>query len=90
MKIFAPADPLLLLEYQTLDSSFRKLPGRTKATMAQLEDRNRDKEVFKRQLARLCRENASIRQFIDSRVAEINDTAGADKLLRTVIQNSLL
>lgn len=79
LKIFDPADPLLL-EYQTLDGSFRKLPERTTATMAHREDRNRDKEVFKRQLARLCRDNAPIRQFIDSRVAEINGTADTDKL----------
>ncbi|WAK00332.1 malto-oligosyltrehalose synthase [Methylobacter sp. YRD-M1] len=83
LKIFDPTDPLLL-EYQTLDGSFRKLPDRTTATTAHREERNRDKEVFKRQLARLCREKASIRQFIDSRVAEINDrpdaAAGIDKL----------
>lgn len=83
LKIFNPADPLLL-EYQTLDSSFRKLPDRTTATPAHREERNHDKEVFKRQLARLCREKASIWQFIDSRVAEINDrtddAADTDKL----------
>jgi (1->4)-alpha-D-glucan 1-alpha-D-glucosylmutase len=74
---FDASDPLLL-EYQTLDSSFGKLPERTTATPAQREDRNRDKEVFKRQLARLCSDNASIKQFIDSCVAKINDSA--DKL----------
>lgn len=79
LEIFDAADSLFL-EYQTLENSFNKLPDRVTATPAQREGRNRDKEVFKRQLARLCRDNASIQRFLENRVAEINQAADADKL----------
>lgn len=66
------ADDPVLHEYQTLDNSFGKLPAYTEVRPESNNERTRDKEVFKKQLARLCIENAQLTQFIRFRLAEIN------------------
>ncbi|MBE0435166.1 MAG: malto-oligosyltrehalose synthase [Methylomicrobium sp.] len=66
------ADDPVLHEYQTLDNSFGKLPAYTEITPESIDERTRDKEVFKKQLARLCLENARLTLFIRSRITEIN------------------
>ncbi|MDD5267211.1 MAG: malto-oligosyltrehalose synthase [Methylococcales bacterium] len=75
LNAFAPGDPVFL-EFQTIDNSFSKLPLRTQTTEEKIEERKRDKEVFKKHLARLCLDSLPINRFIAFRVAEINRTAG--------------
>lgn len=71
---FRQDDPALL-EYQTLDNSFSKLPMRTESSAEKIEERARDKEVFKKQLARLCSDNPALTRFVESRVKQINREA---------------
>ena len=58
------ADDQVFMEYQTVDNSFSKLPLRTDRAEEKLEERKRDKEVFKKQLAKLYGENM-LRVFED-------------------------
>lgn len=70
-----------LAEYQTLENSFSKLPQRTENSPQKIEERARDKEVFKKQLARLCAETVELANFVQSRVATINrETSGRGEL----------
>ncbi|MGR9037003.1 MAG: alpha-amylase family glycosyl hydrolase, partial [Gammaproteobacteria bacterium] len=75
LNCFAPDDPVLS-EYRTIDNSFSKLPLRTETSEEKIEERKRDKEVFKKQLAALCENNLPVFQFIAYRVAEINQLPG--------------
>lgn len=68
---FDPSDPVHL-EYQTLDNSLSKLPLRSEISPEKREERARDKEVFKKQLAKLCVENPLLGHFIEQQVAQIN------------------
>lgn len=72
---FAPDDPVFL-EYQTLENSFSKLPSRIETAEEKKEERNRDKEVFKKHLARLCANSRNIIDFIHFRVDEVNRLTG--------------
>ncbi len=65
-----------LLEYQTLLTAFRNLPGRERQTVARLEERRRDKETHKKRLAELAARCPPIREFIEDNVATINGTPG--------------
>nr|WP_305906989.1 malto-oligosyltrehalose synthase [Methylomarinum sp. Ch1-1]MDP4519705.1 malto-oligosyltrehalose synthase [Methylomarinum sp. Ch1-1] len=69
---FFDTDDPVLLEYQTLDNSFSKLSPHSEVSMEATDERNRDKEVFKNQLARLCADHPSLIQFIKLRMADIN------------------
>ncbi|MGZ5052555.1 MAG: malto-oligosyltrehalose synthase [Methylobacter sp.] len=77
------------LEYQTLDNSFSKLPARTETTEEKIDERKRDKEVFKRQLARLCADSPGILRFIEARVADINNVVGEDGELHALLEQQV-
>jgi (1->4)-alpha-D-glucan 1-alpha-D-glucosylmutase len=64
------------LELQNLITSFADLPGREETDPLQIEMRNRNKEVLKRLLARLCREVAEIAVFIEENVLFFNGEPG--------------
>lgn len=66
------ADDPVLPEFQTLENSFNKLPPRSHTGPENIEERARDKEVFKTQLARLCTDNACLPRFIERRIEYIN------------------
>jgi (1->4)-alpha-D-glucan 1-alpha-D-glucosylmutase len=85
---FAADDPVFL-EYQTLGNSFSKLPLRTEATDEKKEERRRDKEVFKKQLARLCADNPPLLRFIALRVAEINRSGGEDSEMHALLEQQV-
>jgi (1->4)-alpha-D-glucan 1-alpha-D-glucosylmutase len=87
-KIFATDDPVFL-EYQTLDNSFSKLPLRTETTPEKIEERGRDKEVFKKNLARLCGGNPKIVRFIVYRVAEINRSGSETGELHALLEKQV-
>ncbi|MDD5319289.1 MAG: malto-oligosyltrehalose synthase [Methylococcales bacterium] len=83
------ADDPVLLEYQTIDNSFSKLPLRTETAKEKIEERKRDKEVFKKHLARLCADGLSIIGFITFRVAEINRIAGDSGELHALLEQQV-
>ncbi|MDD5462264.1 MAG: malto-oligosyltrehalose synthase [Methylococcales bacterium] len=85
---FAADDPVFL-EFQTINNSFSKLPLHTETTDEKIEERNRDKEVFKRHLARLCADNLSIIGFITFRVAEVNRIAGERGELHALLEQQV-
>jgi (1->4)-alpha-D-glucan 1-alpha-D-glucosylmutase len=85
---FAADDPVFL-EYQTINNSFSKLPLHTEITAEKIEERNRDKEVFKRHLARLCADNLSITGFITFRIAEVNRVAGDNSELHALLEQQV-
>jgi (1->4)-alpha-D-glucan 1-alpha-D-glucosylmutase len=87
-KTCAPDDPVFL-EYQTLDNSFSKLPLRTETTEEKKEERRRDKEVFKKHLARLCADNPPILRFIAYRVAEINRSGGESSEMHALLEKQV-
>lgn len=64
------------LELQNLISSFDNLPDRQKRSDERNQVRQRDKEVSKRILARLCREVPEVRQFIEENVILFNGEPG--------------
>jgi (1->4)-alpha-D-glucan 1-alpha-D-glucosylmutase len=71
-------DHLLQLEYQSLVTSFEKLPPHTAANLRRMVERRRDATVFKQHLCNLCAENAFVAEFIERRVAAINEAAGTE------------
>lgn len=85
---FAADDPVFL-EYQTLDNSFSKLPLRSETTEEKIEERKRDKEVFKKHLAGLCANNPSIIRFIAFRVAEINSVTSESGELHALLEQQV-
>jgi len=85
---FAADDPVFL-EYQTLDNSFSKLPSRNETTEEKIEERKRDKEVFKKHLARLGADNPPIIKFIAVRVAEINAMASESGELHALLEQQV-
>ena len=64
-------DPLFH-EFQTLITAFENLPKRWETNEERVEARMRDKEVQKRQLARLCRQAEEIKQFVEENVVLFN------------------
>jgi (1->4)-alpha-D-glucan 1-alpha-D-glucosylmutase len=87
-KTFAADDPVFL-EYQTLENSFSKLPQRTETTEDKKEERNRDKEVFKKHLARLCADNTKVLRYIEARLDEINRSAGESSELHALLEQQV-
>lgn len=65
-----------LLELQTLLSSFANLPDRRTTEAEQKKTRQRNKEVLKRLLARLCRETPEIVTFVRENVILFNGEKG--------------
>ncbi|WP_020563933.1 malto-oligosyltrehalose synthase [Methylosarcina fibrata] len=87
-KTFAADDPVFL-EYQTLENSFSKLPQRTETTEEKKEERNRDKEVFKKHLARLCADNPPVLRHIEARLDEINRSVGESSELHALLEQQV-
>ncbi|MGR9087242.1 MAG: malto-oligosyltrehalose synthase [Gammaproteobacteria bacterium] len=85
MSAFAADDPVLL-EFQTLENSFGKLPLRTEATEQKKGERCRDKEVFKKLLARLCEDNPTILDYLSRRVAGFNRPEGENSPLHALLE----
>ena len=73
-----------LLEFQSLMTAFRNLPGRDEVSNDRIAERNRDKEINKRRLAELCRRSPEISAHISRIVESINgnpnDPASFDSL----------
>lgn len=88
LSYFAADDPAFL-EYQTIDNSFSKLPLCTDRTEEKIEERKRDKEVFKKQLAKLCADSPALIEFIALRVAEINRIAGDSGELHALLEQQV-
>ncbi len=88
LNAFASDDPVFL-EYQTIDNSFSKLPLRTETTEEKIDERKRDKEVFKKHLARLCTDSPPIIRFISFRVAEINRITGDSGELHALLEQQV-
>ncbi|MGR8952282.1 MAG: malto-oligosyltrehalose synthase, partial [Gammaproteobacteria bacterium] len=85
---FAPDDQVFL-EYQTLENSFSKLPPRTETAEEKRDERKRDKEVFKKHLARLCADSPEIIGFIHLRVSEINRHTGDSGALHDLLEKQV-
>ncbi|HEY8157321.1 MAG TPA: malto-oligosyltrehalose synthase [Methylobacter sp.] len=85
---FAADDPIFL-EYQTIDNSFSKLPLCTDRAEEKIEERKRDKEVFKKHLAKLCAESPQLMEFIGFRVTEINRMAGEASELHALLEQQV-
>lgn len=64
------------LEFQSLIASFANLPGREENDEERITMRNRNKEVLKRLLARLCREVVEIATFIEENLIFFNGEPG--------------
>ncbi|MDY0226176.1 MAG: malto-oligosyltrehalose synthase [Desulfomicrobium apsheronum] len=64
------------LELQNLLSSFANLPGRQEFDPEQRRTRQRNKEVLKRLLARLCRETPQVGACIEENVLRMNGEPG--------------
>ncbi len=65
-----------LLEYQSIRTAIRHLPGPSETEPAKVAERNREKEVIKRRLAALTQDSAPVRDFIEQNVALFNGKAG--------------
>lgn len=65
----------VLDEFASLVTAFRNLPGRDKAEAERRIERNRDKEVHKRRLARIVTDCAPLARAIDAAVRGINGSA---------------
>jgi len=72
------------LAFQSLVTAFSHLPARTESCAEKMAERARDKEIHKRQLAKLYARNADIAAFVDEQLAELNrepgDVTSADRL----------
>ncbi len=88
LNYFAADDPVFL-EYQTIDNSFSKLPLCTDRSEEKIEERKRDKEVFKRQLAKLCADSSALVAYIDARIAEVNRIAGESGELHALLEQQV-
>jgi (1->4)-alpha-D-glucan 1-alpha-D-glucosylmutase len=60
------------LEFESLITSFRNLPGREEVLSQRIAERNRDKEIHKRRLAELCARAPEITSCIRARTRTIN------------------
>jgi len=65
-----------LLEYQSILTACRNLPGSTVTDSAKVLERFREKEVIKRRLAVLASENTEVRTFINENLVRMNGTSG--------------
>lgn len=78
-----PSDEVTRQDFLSLLDAFDALPAARPAAPATLELRDRDKEVNKRRLARLCERDPAMREYIDARLAGINgarDEKGAQAI----------
>ena len=61
-----------VLEFRSIITGLEHLPGRTELEPEKVEERQREKEVLKLRMRRLCEQSASIREFVERNVAEFN------------------
>ncbi|HEX6005943.1 MAG TPA: malto-oligosyltrehalose synthase [Burkholderiales bacterium] len=66
----------LLAEYRTLVTAFGHLPPREAQAREAIAERQRDKDVHKQQLARLCAASGALAAAIEERVRELNGVPG--------------
>ena len=71
--VLGPGNPLLP-EFQSLITSFGHLPPQREKNPARLQERNRDKEIYKKQLASVYSSSREIAAFIDGNVMEYQGT----------------
>jgi (1->4)-alpha-D-glucan 1-alpha-D-glucosylmutase len=69
-------DDPCLHEFQSLVAAFKNLPGCRETAAERVKARRRDKEVFKRHLARLCAERTEVDRFLAENVAVFNGELG--------------
>src|SRR5688500_5731000 len=71
------------VEFLSILTAIRHLPGRKDAEPEQLAERDREKEVIKRRLAALTDRSARVREHVDAAVDCLNGVAGrTDKIGR--------
>jgi (1->4)-alpha-D-glucan 1-alpha-D-glucosylmutase len=70
------ADNPSYLEYQSILTAISHLPPRDETNPEKLLERNREKEVIKRRLARLCEEEPQVRAFIAENQTLFNGRRG--------------
>jgi len=73
------ADHPQVLEFQSLLTAFGHLPSHTTMAPDKRAERNRDKEIHKRQLAALYAGSPDIAQYLEENVREINGAPGDPK-----------
>jgi (1->4)-alpha-D-glucan 1-alpha-D-glucosylmutase len=71
-----PADDPCFIEFQSILTSVRNLPGSSETEPERVTERQREKEVIKRRLGTLAAQSEPIRQFIDRNVALFAGTPG--------------
>ena len=76
------AEDPALIEYQSILTAVRNLPGRTETDPDKVAERQREKEVIKRRLAALAAESEPVRAFIEQNVAAVQRPAGRPAQLR--------
>ncbi|WP_077729299.1 malto-oligosyltrehalose synthase [Methylocaldum sp. 14B] len=76
LKTALSPDDSHLAEFQSLITAFSHLPGRWQTGKDKRNERNRDKEIHKQHLARLCAASRDISQFIAKNVSEFNGMPG--------------
>ncbi len=76
LKTALSPDDSHLAEFQSLITAFGHLPGRWQTGKEKRNERNRDKEIHKQHLARLCAASQDITQFIAKNVGEFNGAPG--------------
>lgn len=77
------------LEFQSLVTAFENLPKHWETEEEKVTARNRDKEIQKRQLARLCRDYKKINRFLEENVVLFNGVRGEPEsfdLLHNLLQ----
>jgi (1->4)-alpha-D-glucan 1-alpha-D-glucosylmutase len=70
------AEDPFYLEYQSILTSISHLPSQNEKNPERLEERQREKEVIKRRLKRLCDECSVVQDFIQENVTEFNGRKG--------------
>ena len=74
-KGFSADDPLFI-EFQSILTAVRNLPGSSETEPEKVVERQREKEVIKRRLATVAGQSRAIRDFIDRNVALFAGTPG--------------
>lgn len=67
------------IEYQSIITALGHLPTREELDPEKIAERQREKEVVKRRLAKLCEDSGLVREFIDANVAHFNGRPGEPK-----------
>ena len=70
------ADSMPAIEYQSILTAIRNLPEMTETELERVIERQREKEVVKRRLARLCEEAPPVLAAIQDAVTRFNGTPG--------------